>query len=810
MPSARVTFSSVLESVRPTLGLAYNNVVRRQVALPCLLSIALCVGAAVSLFSAYSAVFLDTATYANADRLYQLKKTALDGRDVPITVSEIERLQERSVTVERWATFGSPRKRTLISSSNPVSVFIRPVSFDFFPIVGVTPALGRTLLRSDFESSSSAVAIISHNLWRNQFEASQEIVGVTVNIDEQPYEIVGVMPDGFYFSGSAIDVWVPRATFGHQHTDHAELVFLAKNTAKPEDVQQDVDQLGALLRDLSGAKLEPEWKLSASLVREQSVGRYRVAFFLLLACTAVIILIALANVTCALCVGVIRRRVAFATMMALGASRVRIAMILCLESAILFFAAGLAGLILAYILNETVRLSLSEWTFIPGLEYLALDNSLILLTFLGLLAMSILVSIVPTIVGSRSRSNVQSLSDYRYRSNRWLSAFQVLQVVLAVVLIQSSFLIGLSLWKLTNIETGIVTEDIWVAEVPTNEPLGWSKPITKQRYTDVLRELRELPGIKAATFATGSPPLGGAMAFLPILFREKPSEFIPLETRVVGIDYFNMLRLNLLRGRGFNSRDNENSVRVAVVNESMATQHYGTLDIIGNQFAVFRDIATKKFTTVVGVVGDIGFGEFGDNSRPVVYLPLEQSFAPVAGAVYLFETQGGIHNLSRTIRRTISDHSPTQVIERIESFDGLIARRFGDYRANLIVMGAFAILAIALMAVGVYGVSAHDISRREHENGVRMALGASDGVVRWHSIRRTVMLAFGGVVVGWILFSATVDVIEAMLYGTPEVGRLEYLGAGTLVICVATVAAYVSSRRISSHSTTTLLREEHP
>lgn len=213
---------------------------------------------------------------------------------------------------------------------------------------------------------------------------------------------------------------------------------------------------------------------------------------------------------------------------------------------------------------------------------------------------------------------------------------------------------------------------------------------------------------------------------------------------------------------------------------------------------------------MVGVVGDIGFGEFGDNGRPVVYLPLEQTFAPVAGAVYLFETQGGVHNLSPTIRRTISDHSPTQVIERIESLDGLIARRFGDYRANLIVMGAFAILAIALMAVGVYGVSSHDISRREHENGVRMALGASDGVVRWHSIRRTVMLACGGVVAGWILFSATVDVIEAMLYGTPEVGWLEYLGAAALVICVATVAAYVSSRRISSHSTTTLLREEHP
>ena len=108
----------MLESVRPPLGLAYNNVVRRQVALPCLLSIALCVGAAVSLFSAYSAVFLDTASYANADRLYQLKKTAVDGRDVPITVSEIERLQERSVTAERWTAFGPPRKRTLISSSN--------------------------------------------------------------------------------------------------------------------------------------------------------------------------------------------------------------------------------------------------------------------------------------------------------------------------------------------------------------------------------------------------------------------------------------------------------------------------------------------------------------------------------------------------------------------------------------------------------------------------------------------------------------------------------------------------------------------
>lgn len=796
--------------MRPTLRLAYSNVVRRQVALPSLLSIALCVGAAVSLYSAYSAVFLDAATFANADRLYQLKKTAVNGRDVPITVGEIERLRERSVTAERWAVLSVPKKRTLISPSSAVSVFIRPASFEFFSMIAVKPALGRSLLPSDYERDSSPVAIISHRLWRNQFEANRNIVGVTANINEQSYEIVGVMPEGFYFTGTAIDVWIPRTQFGHQDTDHTELIFLVKDGTTLEDVQRDCDQLSAMLRDTSSARLEPEWKLSASLVREQSVGQYRSAFLLLLVCTAVIMLIGLTNVTCALSVDVIRRRLELATMIALGASRARIATMLYTESAILICAGGFAGLVLAHILNEAVRLSLSKWTFVPGLEYSSLDSSLVLWTGIGLLAMSVLVSIIPTVVGFNSRPNVQSISNYRYRNSRWLRAFQVLETVLAVVLIQSSLLIVLSLWRLTNIDTGIVTEDIWVAEVPTNEPLGWSKPVTKQRYTDVLREIRELPEIKAATFATGSPPLGGAMAFLPVLFREKPSEFTPVETRVVGNHYFELLGLHLIRGRSFNSHDSETSVKVAVVNESMAVQQYGTLDIIGNQFAVFRDIASRKFTTVIGVVGDIGFGEFGDNNRPVVYLPLEQSFAPVAGAVYLFRPHGGTRDLAQRIRNTISDHSPTQVIERIESFDGLIARRFGDYRANLFVMGVFAILAITLMSVGVYGISSHDISRREHENGVRMALGASVSMVRWSSIRRTVAQAITGVLVGWILFSATFDVIESTLYGTPEIGWLEYMGTATLVISVTTVAGYVSSRRISSQSTTTLLKEDHP
>lgn len=796
--------------MRPTLRLAYSNVVRRWVALPCLLSIALCVGAAVSLFSAYSAVFLDAATYANADRLYQFKKTALNGRDVPITVGEIERLRERSETAEQWAVLSVPRKRTLISPSSAVSVFIRPASFEFFSMIAVQPALGRTLLPFDYERDASLVAVISHRLWRNQFEANRNIVGVTANINEQSYEIVGVMPEEFYFSGTAIDVWIPRAQFGHQDTDHTELAFLVKDGTTLEDVQRDCDQLSAMLRDTSSARLEPEWKLSASLVREQSVGQYRSGFLLLLVCTFVIMLIGLTNVTCALCVNVIRRRVELATMVALGASRVRIAAMLYTESAILISAGGFGGLVLAHILNEAVRLSLSDWTFVPGLKYSSLNSSLVLWTCLGLLAMSVLVSIVPTVVGCGSRPNVQSLSNYRYRNSRWLSAFQVLETVLSVLLIQSSLLIVLSLWKLTNIDTGIVTENIWVAEVPTNEPLGWSKPVTKQRYTDVLREIRELPEIKAATFATGSPPLGGAMAFLPVLFRETPSEFTPVETRVVGNDYFELLGLNLLRGRSFNSHDSESNAKVAVVNESMAMQQYGTLDIIGNQFAVFRDIASRNFTTVVGVVGDIGFGEFGDNNRPVVYLPLEQSFAPVTGAVYLFQPQGSIRNLAKRIRSTISDHSPTQVIERIESFDGLVSRRFGDYRANLLVIGMFAILAITLMAVGVYGISSHDISRREHENGVRIALGASASMVRWRSIRRTVMLAIIGVVVGWILFAATVDVIESMINGTPEVGSLEYLGTATLIIGVTTIAAYLSSRRISGQSTATLLKEEHP
>lgn len=810
MPSTPVIYSSKLESVRPTLRLTYNNVLRRQILLPCLLSIALCVGASVSLYSAYSAVFLDEAIYANADRLYHLQKTAVDGRAVPITVSEIERLRERSVTAERWAALGSPRKRTLTSSSNPVSVFLRPVSIDFFSIVAVQPAIGRIFLQTDFENDSSLVAIISHSIWRNQFESSPDIVGVSVNINDRLYEIVGVMSERFYFSGPAIDVWVPRATFGHQDTDHTDLVFLAKSVATPEDIQQDCDQLSAVLRDTPSAMFdESEWKLSATLVREQSVGQYRVAFSLLLTCTALIILIGLTNVSCALCVGVIRRRLELATMIALGASRARVAIMLYTESAILFSVGGLAGLVLAHILNETVRLSLSEWTFIPSVEYLSLDTLLILWTFLGVFTMSIVVSIVPIIVGSRSRPSMRALSDYRYRNSHWLSAFQVLETVLAVVLVQSSLLIGLSLWKLTNIDTGIVTENIWVAEVPTNEPLGWSKPVTKQRYTDVLREIRALPGIRAATFATGSPPLGGSIAFLPVQFKERPSDFVPLETRVVGNDYFDLLELNLLRGRDFNSHDNENSVRVAVTNKSMAMQRYGTLDIVGKQFAVFRDIAARRFTTVVGVVEDIGFGEFGDNNRPVVYLPLDQSFAPVAGAVYLYQSHGNVQGQVESIRRTISNHSPTQVIERIEPFDALIARRFGDYRANLFVMAAFAILAIILMAVGVYGVSSHDISRREHENGVRMALGASDRTVRWNSIRRTVTLAFVGIVVGWTLFSAAVDVIESMLYGAPEVGWREYIGTATFVTFVTIVAAYVSSRRISSQSTTMLLKTEH-
>jgi predicted permease len=685
------------------------------------------------------------------------------------------------------------------------------VNGDFFGVLGVRPHLGRLLLPSDDVSPGAhPVVVLSHGLWSRRFGADPSIVGRTVQIGSAPYEVVGVAPPGFSGPealGTPPALWVPtmqhpgyfgRLPFEEWGWSWIDGVGRLRDGATLEEARAAMEAVTAGLRQADpvnedirvllapGVGLDPGGRTEARQLSVLLLGV--VGLVLLLACTNV------ANLFLARTTG---RRGEVAVRVALGAGRSRVARQLVIESLVL---AALATLLAVPIVR-------AAGAFLPALVPYALavpvgaDLRVYLVLGAVGLAAGLLFGAVPSwIAGGRNVADTlrEGSTTGGAQRTRVRDALVVVQLAISLALVTGAALLGRSLSNARVAEPGFRPRGLTVAFVDLGSTGRYDADSGLDFVRGVLDDLEAAPEVGSVTVANQAPIVGGHSR-ATVRPEDRPdSEGFEAERIMVGPDYFETLGVSLVRGRTLDGlREPERSV---VVNEALARMFWPDGDPLGQRLG-----AEGEAWTVVGVVDDVKMRSLQSDPNPAVYYPLARAWSPV---LVLHARSAGTAELERTVRRVVADHDPGLPVAAVLDLREAVAASLGETRTLGYLSGAFAGLALALAAVGLYGLVSFGVSRRIREMGIRKALGARPEGIVLLVLRRGLGLAILGVVAGVAVSFITGQALEHLLFGVRPMDPATLAAGAAVLLGAGLLAAWIPARRASRVDAAVSLREQ--
>jgi putative ABC transport system permease protein len=789
------------------------------------LTLALGIGANTAVFSLVSAVLVRPLPYREAERLVMVWEDGTAAgfpRDTP-SVGNYADWRAQNKVFEDTAAIDQRTYDLTGEGGEPEKIFGLGVTSNFFPLLGAEAARGRVLLPEEDRPGASRVAVISHGLWQRRFGGERSAVGREVMLNGEPYAVVGVMPADFEFAYPNVDLWVPVAFTPEQLADHAnhylEVVARLKPGVSVEQAKADLDTIA--LR-ISEAYPNEATGLSAAVVplREHLAGNVRRPLLLLLGAVALVLLIACANVAGVLLSRAAARRREIAVRSALGASRLRIVRQLMTEGALLSAAGGLLGTLLAL------------WTFaflqqlVPaGMRASAeprLDFAVLGFTLLVSLVASVAFGLAPALQASKTDLN-EALKQAGGRGaagsgRRLRGAFVVAEVALALVLLVGAGLVVRTLYNLRGQYAGLKPESVLTVRTQLADN-RYREPARRAAfYEQVLERVESLPGVVAAGYTTAVPLTrkGGANG-LSVEGRDNgPNSNWNANHRQVSPDYFRALGLAVREGRRFEVSDDEGSLPVAVVNETMARSFWTGESALGKRFKVGAPDSPQPWLTVVGVVEDVRQMASDEPVKAEMYVPYRQavrywqlstykSFAPRDLVV---RTSVSPTSIAPAVREAVKGVDAYQPISSIRTLEEVLGRDTAQRRLGVILLAAFAGLALLLAALGIYGVLAFFVVQHTPEIGVRMALGASPGDMLRMVVGRGMKLALGGVGLGLAAAFVLTRLIESQLFGISATDPLTFAGLALLLATVALLACLVPARRATKVDPMVALRYE--
>jgi macrolide transport system ATP-binding/permease protein len=706
-------------------------------------------------------------------------------------------------------------------------VFGEIVSGNFFSVLGVTPRLGRAFrAEEDGVSGAHPVVVLGDGFWKRELGADPGVVGRTITLNRQPFTVIGVAPEGFKGTNAigAPAMWVPLAM-------HREVLsgFAAEN----------FDSRRALLFNITGrlksgiplAQAEAEMKtLASQLEREYPVpnkGRSVVLVPLsqatinpgfrsqavlggamLMAVVAFVLLIACANVANLLLARATTRRKEIAVRLSLGAGRGRLVRQLLTESLLLAGCGGLLGLIVATWGRNLL------WAYRPPFlpadaVDLSFDGRVLAFTVGITLATGILFGLVPALQASRSdlvmelkdRSSLPTGGGRRFSAR---NIFMVGQLALSLVALIAAGLFLRSLGNAQRIDPGFEVQRVGVLRFDLGSQ-GYAEPAGRDFQRRVLDRVRTLPGVQSAALSDSVPLFGGGLArsvFPEGRDASDPKNGILVQLNAVTVGYFSTLGIPRLRGRDFTDADNEAAPRVAIINETAAKRFWPGEDAVGKRFTFFDAPAP---TEVVGIARDSKYNFIGEDPMPFIYTPLLQAYNPAVALNVRGAEPGALLPAARSAVQQFDRQLPLVNVSTLtEVFDqSLWAPRMG---ATLLAL--FALLALVLAAVGIYGVTSYAVEQRTREIGVRMALGAADAEVLTLVLRQSMTLVALGIAAGLVVALALARTITSLLYDVAAVDPVTYVAIPIILAVVAFAACYVPARRASRVDPLLALRAE--
>lgn len=774
-------------------------------------TLALGIGANTAIFSLVNAVLLRPLPYANPSQLIAVTESANGSQDRHVSGHEFAAWRDQNRTLSDVMAYEGAGFN-LTGGGEPRSVSALSVSANYFSVLGVDARLGRVLRKGDDSRGANHVVVLSDALWRSRFAADAAVIGRSIQLNDEPYTVVGVM------QARAFDpqLWVPMdmADVERKVGKHSlNVVARLKPTATLALAREDLNRVSHQLEQQMPEQNTGHSAATQGLL-ESVVGESRRPVMIALGAVAFVLLIACANVAHLLLTRATNRQREIALRTALGAGRGRLISHLLTESLLLAFAGGAAGLLLAMWIVELVPTMTSAK--MPRLNEVSIDGRVLAATALCVVLAAIVSGVLPAIRGTLPRLGELLNESSRASSGRAtrLAGFLVVsEVALALVLLVGAGLTVKSLVNLDAVPPGFDSRNVLLVSVSL--PGSRYPEAAQQRATfeEIVGSLRTIPSVTNVG-STTQFPLTGENDWLAIHVEGKAASTAGEENsvawRVVTAGFFDAMKIPLKSGRTFQNTDartalplirwyaqqpypdhfNETQAGpVAVVNETMAERNWPGENPIGKRFKMLE----SPYITVVGVVGDIKHRGLGLRASPEVFLSHLQE--PESWATIAIRSQTDPLSLVSSVRARIRAIDKDLPVERIRTLEDVRSESVGDARLNAGLLGAFGALALVMAVVGIYGVISYSVAQRTHEIGIRTAIGATGHDVVRMILGRAVMLTLTGVVAGTAGALSLSQVLERLLFNVKPADPATLLGMSVLLSAVAIFASYIPARR---------------
>jgi putative ABC transport system permease protein len=766
------------------------------------LTLALAIGANTAIFSVTSALLLRPFPYRQPQQLLSIRFGDTDSR--PLTLLRYELLRDHARTFEA-AAFASDNFN-LTGVGEPVQVPVARVSPNFFSMLGVAPALGRTFTSDEGRPEGHPVVLLSNTLWRTRFNSNPGIVGTSISLDGVPHTVIGVLPGGveFPFVGKA-DLWTPRyfeltlMPAARIRMGVGYLNFIAR-LAPGATIAQANSELAVLDRQYRAENpTAPDAASGRTMIatplRDVVVADLRTKLWILSAAVAVLLLIGCANVASLLLSRALARRRELAVRAALGASRSALIRQLLTESMILACAAGILGVALGFAADR----ALTAWgaTQLPEGIPVTLDARVLLFAVILSFLTGILTGLFPALqlartdLNSTLRDEGRGLTGGRSRG-RVRSLLVVGQVALSLLLLICAGLLVRSFDRLLHVDPGFEASNVLTMGIslPTEK---YAKPDQQTAFFDeALRRVSALHGVRSVAISAALP-----LSFTrvtPVLPEGQPA--VPLAQRpfidieAISPGWFDTMRVPLLGGRLFTDTDDSQAPKVVIVNQTCARRFWPGQNPIGKTFIVGRGPAPSE---VVGVAADIRNNGLADDAQPQLYLPFKQ--LPWGDMNLLVRTAVPPLQMAGVVRAQIAAVDPGQPVTAIQSVDDLMDAGRAQPRFTMMLLGVFSITALALAAIGLAAMLAWTVVQRRQEMAIRLALGAGRNDILWLIVRHGLLLAFGGIAIGLAAGFLLTRLMASVLYKTSAHDLRSFALAPLVFLVIAWLASYLPARR---------------